>query len=435
MNTTDGIAIEQLVREVRASHPDLYRAWFDDLDSVRLIGGELLVPVADPTRAAYLRENCTPAFSNAAMRVTGCLLPVRFVPSDAGRAAPPPPGGTLTRLRLNPDYTFDQFVVGTSNRLVHAACRAVCDQPGTVYNPLFIHGHSGLGKSHLLQATCDAIQRANPSAEITYISCDAFINDLVRALGNGTLQQFREEARRTDVLVLDDVQFLANRESPQEELFHTFNALYQSRRQIILSADSAPAEIPTLQDRLVSRFNWGVVARIDPPDRETRHAILLKKARLRGVALPDDVVDLIAERCESNIRLLEGALSKLIIDSQASGRPITVDTARELVAGLAGAQRRTIQINDILEAVAQQYSVKISEVVGRKRTKSIVLPRQIGMYLARRLTTMSLEEIGAHFGGRDHATVLHADRVVQTVLRDEPDVAEIVNSLSRKLAR
>lgn len=426
--------MDRLVHRVRIDHPQLYRAWFEDLGGAEIAGGELLIPVTDATRAAYLREHCTTAFSEAASIISARLLPVRFVNAD--RTPLPPAAETvLSRLRLNPDYTFDQFVVGPSNRLAHAACRAICAQPGTLYNPLFIHGRSGLGKSHLLQATCDALLRAAPGTDVIYMSCDAFINDLVRALESGTLQRFRDETRHAGVLVLDDVQFLANRESPQEELFHTFNALYNDRRQIILSADAPPSDIPKLEDRLVSRFNWGVVGQVDPPDRETRHAILLKKARLRGVELPDDVVDIIAERCDANIRLLEGALSRLIFESQAAGRPITVDVAREMVATMGGPIRRAVQINDILEAVAAQFSVRLSELVGRRRTKSVVLPRQVGMYLARKLTSMSLEEIGAHFGGRDHATVLYAEKSVADVVKKTPALAESVAALTRRLER
>lgn len=435
MHSGDGaLTTEQVVRLVRAETPELYRNWFEELGDAQIEGGELVIPVPDLTRAAYLRENCAAAFSNAAMSMTGRLLPVRFISTDGNR--PVLQSEILSRVRLNPDYTFDQFVVGPSNRLAHAACRAVVNKPGTLYNPLFLHGHSGLGKSHLLQATCADILRAMPRAEVTYLSCEAFINDLVRALEAGMLQAFREEARRCDVLVLDDVQFLAERESPQEELFHTFNALYQSRRQIILSADLPPAEIPTLEDRLISRFNWGVVAQIDPPDRETRQAILQKKARLRGIELPADVIDLLVERCETNIRLLEGAISKLIVHAQASdGAPITLDVARELISTLTGTARKSIQINDILEAVSQHFKVKLSEIVGRKRTKSIVQPRQVGMYLARKLTTMSLEEIGAHFGGRDHATVLHADRCVTLALQNGKETSDAVSALLRKLSR
>ena len=426
--------MDRLVHRVRIDHPQLYRAWFEDLGGAEIAGGELLIPVTDATRAADLREHCTTAFSEAASIISARLLPVRFVNAD--RTPLPPAAETvLSRLRLNPDYTFDQFVVGPSNRLAHAACRAICAQPGTLYNPLFIHGRSGLGKSHLLQATCDALLRAAPGTDVIYMSCDAFINDLVRALESGTLQRFRDETRHAGVLVLDDVQFLANRESPQEELFHTFNALYNDRRQIILSADAPPSDIPKLEDRLVSRFNWGVVGQVDPPDRETRHAILLKKARLRGVELPDDVVDIIAERCDANIRLLEGALSRLIFESQAAGRPITVDVAREMVATMGGPIRRAVQINDILEAVAAQFSVRLSELVGRRRTKSVVLPRQVGMYLARKLTSMSLEEIGAHFGGRDHATVLYAEKSVADVVKKTPALAESVAALTRRLER
>jgi chromosomal replication initiator protein len=424
---------DALLRAVRADYPDAYRAWFDELPAPRLRAGELTVQVADRSRAAYLREHCTQPFVNAAMALTGHLVAVRFVAPDApdGVVAQSPP--PLSRLALNPDYLFDHFVVGPSNRLPHAACRGVCGQPGSLYNPLFIHGPSGLGKTHLLQATCAELLRSDPGREVVYVSCETFVNDLIRAIETGSLLAFRDAARRVDVLVIDDVQFLANRESSQEELFHTFNTLYQARKQIILSADSSPAQIPTLEDRLVSRFNWGLVAQIDPPNRETRQAILQKKARLRGCEIPDDVLDLIAERVEANIRLLEGALTKLITEAQVNGKPLTAETARQILDGFSVPGRPPLQIRDILEAISDHYSVKLSELVGRKRTRSIAYPRQVGMYLARMLTPLSLEEIGAHFGGRDHSTVLHAERVIEAERSRDKEIAGTLAQLTKRL--
>ena len=426
---------DKLLQTVRAEYPDVYRSWFEELAPGRLEGGELQVQAPQATQLRYLRNQCTQPFIQAAMRLTGRLVSVRFVPSaqdsQLGAFAEHPRG--LSEMPLSPDYTFEQFVVGPSNRLAHAACRAVCGHPGTLYNPLFVHGPSGLGKTHLLQAICAELLQADPPLSVIYASCETFINDFVRAIETGQLQQFRDAARQADVLAIDDVQFLANRESSQEELFHTFNVLYQSRRQLVLSADSPPSEIPTLEDRLVSRFSWGLVTQIDPPNRETRHAILQKKARLRGCEAPDDVLDFIAEHVDSNIRLLEGALTKLISETQIDGKPMTVETAREALDGFEARPGRPLQISDILHAVSEHFGIRLSELLSRKRSRSVAFPRQVGMYLARKLTPMSLEEIGGHFGGRDHSTVLHAERVIGLKHQRDKPTAKILSRLTHDL--
>jgi len=426
---------DKLLQMVRGEYPDLYRSWFEELTPGRLEGGELQVQAPQATQLCYLRNQCTQPFIQAAMDLTGRLVSVRFIPSaqDSQLGAFPEHPRGLSEMPFSPDYSFEQFVVGPSNRLAHAACRAVCGQPGTLYNPLFVHGPSGLGKTHLLQAICAELLQADPPLRVVYASCETFINDFVRAIETGQLQQFRNAARQADVLAIDDVQFLANRESSQEELFHTFNVLYQSRRQLVLSADSPPSEIPTLEDRLVSRFSWGLVAQIDPPNRETRHAILQKKARLRGCEAPDDVLDFIAERVESNIRLLEGALTKLISETQINGKPMTVETAREALDGFEPYPSRPLQISDILHAVSQHFGIRLSELLSRKRSRSVAFPRQVGMYLARKLTPLSLEEIGGHFGGRDHSTVLHAERMISLKHQRDKATTAILSHLTHEL--
>ncbi len=434
--TTENLDWDRLLAAVQAENPQLYRSWFAALDPQGIERGQLTVRVPDGSKLGYLETECREAFVQAAMTITGRILPVRFVlteqdgPTRIAHAGPL----ALTDMPLSADYTFDEFVVGSSNRLAHAACRAICSQPGTLYNPLFVHGHSGLGKTHLLQATCAEVQRNAPGARTVFITCETFVNDLVRALETGQLHAFRESARNADLLVIDDVQFLANRESSQEELFHTFNALYQAKRQIILSADAPPTQIPTLEERLVSRFNWGLLAQIDPPDRETRQAILQKKARLRGVDIPPDVLDFVAERVEANIRLLEGALTRLITESQLEEKPLTVETARDVLRNFGIREQRPLQVSEILEAVAKHYGIRVQELLGRKRTRSISQPRHVAMYLARRLTSLSLEEIGVHFGGRDHSTVLHAERTVEDERQQNPRVGEVVATLSHRLS-
>ncbi len=423
----------QLLQAVRSDFPQLYRNWFDELNPESIESGELCVQVRDPLQLGYLRGACQEAFARAATLLTGRLVAVRFEgPEPSAPLGPRDTTYALTPGPLNPDYTFDQFVVGPSNRLAHAACRAVTAQPGTLYNPLFVHGPSGLGKTHLLQAICTELTRANPQQLAVYVSCETFINEFVRAMGAGRLPEFRDAARRADVLIIDDVQFLANRENSQEELFHTFNVLYQNRRQIVLSADLPPSEIPTLEERLVSRFNWGLVAHIDPPSRETRQAILHKKSMLRGCEIPDEVLDFIAERVQANVRLLEGALTKLISESKIAGKPMTLETAREILEGSAS-PTRPLQVADILETISSHFGLRLPELIGRRRSRSVAQPRQIGMYLARKLTPLSLQEIGAHFGGRDHSTVLHAEQVVEAGKLRDPALAETLALLTRRL--
>ena len=426
---------DRLLELVRADEPDLYRSWFTLLRPVQPQRGELAIQVDDPAQAYYLREQCRAAFVRAAMKISGHLVSVQFSSpleprptSETGEQGP-----ALTEMPLSADYTFDQFVVGASNRLAHAACGAVCNQLGTLYNPLFIHGASGLGKTHLLQGTCAEVLRARPDLYAVYVTCETFVNDFVRAIASGRWEPFRSSVRRADLLVIDDVQFLANRESSQEELFHTFNVLYQGRKQIILSADSAPSDIPTLEDRLVSRFNWGLVVQIDTPTRETRQAILHKKARLRGVEIPDEVIDYIAEHVDSNVRLLEGTLTKLITESQLGGKPLTVQTAREILATYGNHNQRPLQVSEILEAVSKHFGIRLQELLGRKRTRSISHPRQVAMYLARKLTPLSLEEIGMHFGGRDHSTVLHAERSVEGNRATDPALSQSLAQLIQRL--
>lgn len=432
MSAADSPSWEALLATVRRDYPELYRAWFEELAAGRLEWGELWVEVADPARARYLHDQCARAFADAAMALTGRLLPVHFV--SPGRSKPAAANAdAIVEAALNPDYTFEQFVVGPSNRLAQAAGQAVCSQPGGIYNPLFVHGPSGLGKSHLLQAICTELRQRQPRLDVLYASCDNFVNDYVRAIEGGAVQAFRQRVRSADALILDDVQFLAGRESCQEEVFHTFNALHEARRQIVLSSDVGPSEIPTLQNRLVSRFNWGLVAQIDLPNRETRQAILHRKARLRGFEIPDELVDFIAERIESNIRHLEGALTRLITLTQLEGRPMTLETARSALSQLDGRPARTLQVSDILDAVTQYYGLRLTELLGRRRSRSVSHPRHVAMYLARKLTPLSLEEIGAYFGNRDHSTVLHAERAIEEARATDAQTREAIQHLTRTL--
>lgn len=330
-------------------------------------------------------------------------------------------GADLPTVVLQPHYTFDQFVVGPSNQLPHAVARAVADHPGTENNPLFLYGSVGLGKTHLLQAICREVLRRRPGLRIAYLSCEQFTNEYVSAVQRNATEAFRARFRNVDMLVIDDIHFLANKERTQEEFFHTFNALYQQRKQIILSSDAAPTEIPTLEERLVSRFRWGVVAEIEPPEVETRMAIVRRKAESMGLVIPDDVVGYVADIARRNIRELEGALASLRTRATVDQVPIDLALARVALEPLLRQEAAPLGIERIATVVATHYGTKLADLRSQKRTKSVSLPRQVAMYLAREETGMSLVEIGDFFAGRDHTTVLYAvERVAERVRTDEP---------------
>ncbi len=393
-------------------HSTWVRQWFSDLVPVELVGGVLAVRAATAIQQQYLTGKCREVFNEAVQAVTGKLLTINFVCGvDAGGALARF-GDSYDDVILSPDYVFDNFVSGPCNRLAYTACKAIADRPGKAYNPLFIHGPCGLGKTHLLQATCQEILRRYEQTRILYLSCDTFVNHFMDCVQSGDMNEFRFRYRHVDVLVIDDIHFLARRDRTQEEFFHTFNTLFQANKQIILSSDSRPSEIPELEDRLVSRFNSGLVATIDRPCYETRIAIVSKKARLRGITLPDDVVAYIARRVESNTRELEGAITKIQGYAMLNGGKYDLDVARAALGDIIPASERIISIQQIIEQVTRFYNVRLADLQSKKRHKSITLPRQVCMYFARQKTRYSLEEIGGYFGGRDHTTVMHAIRTV-----------------------
>ncbi len=357
---------------------------------------------------------------------------VRFIVTEGETASPParaqtgvrpptPAGGPPAEtLAVSGKYTFDSFVVGSSNRFAHAAARAVAEAPARAYNPLFIYGGVGLGKTHLLQAIGHHVLTHKQSARVMYVSSERFTNELINAIRDDKMVEFRNKYRNVDVLLIDDIQFLAGKERTQEEFFHTFNTLYESSRQLIISSDRAPREIPTLEDRLRSRFEWGLIADIQPPDYETRIAILRKKAELDAIVLPDEVAQYIAQRISSNIRELEGALSRLRAHAAISHTPISVDLATDVLKELLPQARiRPVTIAAIQRAVAEFFGIRVEEMKAKRRTKGVAFPRQVAMYLSRELTDASLPRIGEEFGGRDHTTVMHAcDRVRGALLQD-----------------
>ena len=336
-------------------------------------------------------------------------------------------------LVVNPDYSFENFVVGPGNRMAHAASIAISSNPGRVYNPFFVHAGVGLGKTHLLQAICLRIAEANPSAVMYYTSCEGFVTQFFESVQNGEMSEFRHRFRDVDVLVIDDIHFLAKRESSQEEFFNTFNALYQSNKQIILSCDAPPEDIPDLEDRLVSRFKWGLVTKVDAPIFETRVAILKTKASIRGLTLPDDVACFIAELINTNIRELEGAIVKLHIQSTVEQRPIDLELAREALGDSIPEPKGEPTLQAIIGAVSEFYGVKLTDLLSKGRQRSIALPRQVCMFLARRCTRHSLEEIGGFFGGRDHTTVMHAVETVEGRRKCDGEFDLVVRTLEERI--
>lgn len=344
---------------------------------------------------------------------------------------PPDPSRLVSR--LNPVFTFESFVEGKSNQLARAAAIQVSQNPGLSYNPLFIYGGVGLGKTHLMHAIGNAMQKANPEARVSYVHSERFVGDMVKGLQHNTISEFKRSYRSLDALLIDDIQFFAGKERSQEEFFHTFNALLEGQRQIILTCDRYPKEVNGLEDRLKSRFGWGLTVLIEPPELETSVAILMSKAAADGIALPEEVAFFIAKRIRSNVRELEGALRRVIANYRFTGRAIDVDFAKEALRDLLALQDRLVSIENIQKTVADYFKIRVGDLLSKKRTRSIARPRQFGMALAKELTNHSLPEIGDAFGGRDHTTVLHGCRRIKSLRETEKRVDDDYLNLLRTL--
>ena len=337
---------------------------------------------------------------------------------------------------LNPKYTFKSFVIGNSNRFAHAASLAVAESPAKAYNPLFIYGGVGLGKTHLMHAIGHYILASNPNAKVVYVSSEKFTNELINAIKDDKNEEFRNKYRNVDILLIDDIQFIAGKERTQEEFFHTFNALHDANKQIILSSDRPPKEIPTLEDRLRSRFEWGLIADIQVPDFETRMAILKKKADVENLNVANEVMGYIATKIKSNIRELEGALIRIIAYSSLTNREVTVDLATEALKDIISKkQGKHITIDIIQDVVSSYFNLRIEDLKSQRRTRNVVYPRQIAMYLSRKLTDMSLPKIGEEFGGRDHTTVIHAYEKISENLKIDDSLQQTVNDITKKLTQ
>lgn len=335
---------------------------------------------------------------------------------------------------LNPKYTFDSFVIGNSNRFAHAASLAVAEAPAMAYNPLFIYGGVGLGKTHLMHAIGHYISSQNPSSKIMYVSSEKFTNELINSIRDDKNSEFRNKYRGIDVLLIDDIQFIAGKERTQEEFFHTFNSLHEANKQIIISSDRPPKEIPTLEERLVSRFEWGLIADIQPPDLETRIAILRKKAEQENLKIENEVMSYIATKIKANIRELEGALIRVVAYSSLTNKEISIDLAEEaLLSIISDSKPKEVNINTIKEYVGEEFGIRKEDFSSKKRTQNIAYPRQIAMYLSRELTDLSLPKIGEEFGGRDHTTVIHAYGKISEDLKEKPDLKKRIEDLKKKI--
>ena len=417
--------------ETKVNRHSFY-TWFKPTSFVGEDGAAITVRVPSGLFKDWLTKHYSGVISEALGEVRKGSLAVNFIAdpqADTGISLGPDEAVSLDRgvpvvipgpAGLNPRYTFDTFIVGPSNQFAHAASRAVAEAPSRSYNPLFIYGGVGLGKTHLMHAIGQYVLQHDRNMKLTYISSERFMNEMINAVRYDRVIDFRERYRTVDILLVDDIQFLAGKEGTQTEFFHTFNALYDSQKQIILSSDCPPHEIPALEERLRSRFEWGLIADIQSPDLETKTAILKKKAETEAVPLPDDVAIFIAGRIKSNVRELEGSLIRLIAYASLTGQEISLPLAQEVLKNILDHEEKAVTIEIIQKFVADYYNLKLVEIKSRNNSKSVAMPRQIAMYLCKSLTHASLPEIGRSFGGKHHSTVIHSIRKVEDLRKKGP---------------
>ena len=472
---------------------ETFQRWFANITLVRADEQEMTLGVPNNIYQLWIESNYMPTVQSAVMGILGAPRQIKFVFQDPGEAsvtakAPPAPApeahfpapavdgasgqngaaslpdpapavngasaeghafagegagglsgepaGEAATGGMNPRYTFESFVVGQNNQYAQAASKAVADTPAKTYNPLFLYGGVGLGKTHLMQAIGQAMLAKKKNLRVIYISSERFTNEFIDAIQHSTLVKFRKKYRLADVLLIDDIQFLAGKERSQEEFFHTFNALFDGHKQIVMSSDRPPSEIANLEGRLVSRFEWGLTAELQPPDIETRMAILRKKAEAMHIKLAAEIFEFLAKRIRTNVRRLEGALMRVASFASLSGRSLTQENVEHLLKDILQEEaRRTVTIDQIQRRVAEHYDVRLADMTSKRRPANIAFPRQVAMYLARELTKSSLNEIGDAFGGRDHGTVLHAHRLVKQRIKDEDKTRQVVSLLDSELQR
>ena len=432
--------LEQVGNSVSAQQ---FSTWFQELELSQLTQDQVTISVPSQFHQDWINSNYYSVLQDAFQSCTGSRPKIHFAfpqtrsntksIQNSTLAPPRVQSRLISEIQLNDHYTFDNFVVGPSNSLSHAASVAVAESPSLTYNPLFLHSAVGLGKTHLMQAICCHILKEEPQKTIYYLSCEDFVNEFITSVERGELESFRYKFRHVDVLLIDDIHFLAGKERTQEEFFHTFNTLYHAKKQIILCSDSPPKEIPTLEDRLVSRFKWGLVTKIESPHFETRVAILRRKAKIRKLDVPLDVLHFVAEHIDTNVRELEGAINILAAYAAAKSQTIDIILARQCLKDQIKVSPVQVSIDTILELIVEHFGIRLSELQSKKRSRSITFPRQICMYLIKRLTNYSLEEIGGYFGGRDHSTVIYAIEQIKKKKSADPEFSEYLEKLVRTL--
>jgi chromosomal replication initiator protein len=437
--TAEGLWTEVASRLKGALNDTTYRTWFADADGLELTDDAFVVAVPNDFTREWIEAHFLGLIGAAVRDTTGQERRIHLSVSDHAGAAvtdAEPPRLTPEAGVLNPKYTFDLFVIGSSNRFAHAATLAVAEAPAQAYNPLFIYGGTGLGKTHLLQAIGQYVRQHSRRLTMRYVTSETFMNDFIDSLRDKRIEGFKRRYRNYDVLLIDDIQFFEGKERIQEEFFHTFNSLYEGGAQIIISSDRPPREIATLEERLRSRFEWGLLTDIQPPDLETRIAILRKKVNTERIAVTDpEVLTFIASRVSSNIRELEGALTRVVAFSSLTDRAMTVELAEHVLKDVfpQGSAEQEVTIPRIQQAVSERFGVTLDELVSPRRSQAVAYPRQVAMYLSRELTDSSLPKIGKEFGGRDHTTVIHATSKITRLIREDRSVYNLVQELTARI--
>ncbi|HTU33075.1 MAG TPA: chromosomal replication initiator protein DnaA [Candidatus Acidoferrum sp.] len=417
-------------------NPHSFATWFRPTRQERAEDGRLVVRVPTKLFSKRLKETYGEILKAVLTQIGQPDLVLEFICAENELANPAPAPSQQARLdfdstshQLNPRYTFDSFVVGASNQFAHAAAKAVAEQPSRTYNPLFLYGGVGLGKTHLMQAIGHDLKRRNPALRLTYVSAEKFTNEVIASIRFERMAALRERFRNMDVLMVDDIQFIATRERTQEEFFHTFNALYDQQKQIVISSDCPPKDISAIEERLRSRFEWGLIADIQPPDLETKIAILQKKADSERVHVPDDVAEYIARAIKSNIRELEGALIRLMAYASLTGAEINLPMAQQVLKNIIETQEKKVTIEQIQKAVGEAFGLRAQDLKMRSNSKVIAYPRQVAMFLVKQLTSASLPEIGKQFGGKHHTTVLHSINKIEALRQIDKDLNKTINRL------
>ena len=421
---------EQFLNNIKEkTSSQIYESWFKPLQIQRLTSAEAIIEVPSQFYSDWLKENHLDIIKDTFFALTGTKPKIQFIiKKSLEQPSVSVDQSAQIPKNINSRYIFNNFVVGTSNQFAHAACMAVSNHPGRTYNPLFMYGGVGLGKTHLLHAIVHQCLNKNSRLKICYATSENFTNELINSIRFEKMTAFRSKYRNMDLLLLDDIQFIAGKERTQEEFFHTFNALFELKKQIVVTSDKTPREIPGLEDRLRSRFEWGLIADIQSPDTETKVAILKKKAVLENITLPNEVAFFLASNVRSNIRELEGFLNRLIAYSSLYGTDISLDFAKEVLKDVLAAKKETTP-EDILKIVCKIFNTKVSDLKTKRKNSAVVLPRQVAMFAMRKLTTLSFPEIGTVFGGKDHSTVIHSIKKIEKLMAQDYKIKNIVDSI------